>query len=70
MGGLGGLACGAIAIHRARRQTYYVPELADWLWYALLPCSAYVLLLVSATLLRRATSLALYATGVASLGRC
>lgn len=68
MCGLGGLAYGAIAIRRARRQTYYKPELADWLWYALFPCSAYALLLISAAFLGTATSPALCATGVASLG--
>ena len=68
MCGLGGLAYGAIAIRRARRQTYYLPEPADWLRYALFPCSAYAILLVSAAFLGTATSLALCATGVASLG--
>jgi len=44
MCGLGGLGYGAIVIRRARRQTYYKPDWADWLWYTLLPCSVYVTL--------------------------
>ena len=65
--GLGGLAYGAIVIHRARRQTYYQPVWEDWLWYAILPCSVYAALALSAVFLRT-TQLAEFVIGAAALG--
>lgn len=65
-GALGLAYCGRV-IRRARRQTYYLPERADWLWYTLLPCGAYGLLLVSALFLRTASRFSLYAIGVSIL---
>lgn len=66
--GLGGLAYSVIIIRRARRQTYYQPVRADWLWYALLPCSMYAALTIAAVLLRTAMQSVLFAIGGAVLG--
>ena len=66
--GLGGLAYGAIVIHRARRQTFYKPVWEDWLWYAILPCSVYAALALAAVFLRTTTQLAEFVIGVAALG--
>ncbi len=68
MCGLGGLAYGAIVIRRARRQAYYKPEWEDWFWYALLPCSAYATLAMTAFFLRTAPLLAMLVIGAAALG--
>jgi hypothetical protein len=65
--GLGGLGYGAIVIRRARRQTHYKPVWEDWLWYAMLPCSAYAALAMAAFSLRTATRLALFSSGAAAL---
>ncbi|MBI1752625.1 MAG: hypothetical protein HY014_03185 [Acidobacteria bacterium] len=40
-GALGTVYCLGV-IRRARRQTYYMPERVDWIWYALLPLAAYL----------------------------
>ncbi len=68
MCGLGGLAYGAIVIHRARRQTFYRPVWEDWLWYAILPCCVYAALLWAAVFLRTTTQLAEFVIGIAALG--
>ena len=68
MCGFGGLAYGVIVIRRARRQTYYKPEWEDWVWYALVPCSVYATLTITALLLRTTTLLALFVIGAAALG--
>jgi hypothetical protein len=67
MGGLGGLAYGAIVIRRARRQTFYKPVWQDWLWYALLPCCVYAALGAAAALLRTNIQLALFVIAGAAL---
>jgi hypothetical protein len=66
--GLGGLAYGTVVIHRARRQTFYKPLWEDWVWHALLPCSIYAALTLTALFLRTATQLALFVIGAAALG--
>ena len=66
--GLGGLAYGAVVIRRARRQTDYQPEWADWLWYALFPCSVYTTLMVTALFLQVDRFAAMFGVGVAALG--
>jgi hypothetical protein len=66
--GLGGLAYGRIVIHRARRQTFYKPLWEDWVWHALLPCSIYAALAVTALFLHATTQLALFVIGAAALG--
>lgn len=66
--GLGGLAYATLAIHRARRQTTYKPVWEDWIWYAVLPYSAYAALAGAALLLRTTTQAALFVIGAAALG--
>jgi hypothetical protein len=68
MCGFGGLMYNAIVILRARRQTYYKPDWEDWFWFALLPCSVYATLTMTALLLQTTTLLALYVIGAAALG--
>jgi len=66
--GLGGLAYAVVVVHRARRQTDYRPVWEDWLWYAALPCSAYLALSLSALFLRSRTEGALFVIAAAALG--
>ena len=68
MCGFGGLAYGAIVIRRARRQTHYKPDRVDWLWYALLPCSVYATLMITALFLRTIGLVAMFLIGGAALG--
>ena len=68
LSGFSGFCYGVIVFRRARRQTYYQPEWADWLWYALLPCSIYVALMVAALLLRTTCFTSLFAIAAAALG--
>ena len=68
MCGLGGLAYGAVGIRRARRQTTYTPVWQDWVWYALLPCSVYAALALSAAFLRTNTQSGLFVIAAAALG--
>jgi len=58
-GVLGTIYCLGV-IRRAHRQTYYMPEREDWIWYALLPLAAYLIQLGSALLLMAAPRPALY----------
>jgi hypothetical protein len=46
--GLHGVAYEIIVARRMRQQTAYRPEFEDWLFHILLPCTAYVVLAVSA----------------------
>ncbi len=66
--GTGGIAYGAIVMRRALRQTFYVPVWQDWLWYMLLPCSAYAALALAAIVLSRVTRPSLFVIGAATLG--
>lgn len=66
--GLGGLGYATIVMHRARRQTAYKPVWEDWVWHAVLPCSAYAALAAGAVLLRTAPHTALFVIGAAALG--
>ncbi len=66
--GLGGLAYGGTVIYLARRQTFYQPVWEDWLWHALLPCSAYAALALAAVFLHTTTQLAEFVIGTAALG--
>lgn len=52
MCGFGGLAYGVVATRLAHRQTYYDTEFEDWIWYAILPLSAYAVPMVTAILLQ------------------
>lgn len=66
--GLGGLAYGAIVIRRAHGQSGYKPVWEDWLWFTILPCSAYAALTLGALLLRVTTAPALFVIGATALG--
>lgn len=68
MCGLGGLAYSVVVILRARRQTYYQPEREDWIWYALLPGSAYAAITIASCFLCMCALFALFAIGTAVLG--
>jgi len=46
--GLNGVAYEMIVVRRMRRQNAYQPEFEDWLFHALLPFAAYVILAASA----------------------
>ena len=65
--GLAGLGYGAVVIRRARRQKGYEPVLEDWLWHAILPCSAYAALAVAALFLSAETRVAVCVVGAAAL---
>ena len=65
--GLGGLGYATIVMHRARRQTDYKPVWEDWVWYAVLPYSAYVALALAALILSPATQVAVFVIGGAAL---
>ena len=58
--GAAGLVYSVIVAARAARQTAYVPVLEDWVWHAALPLLAYLSLLVTALVMRRAPEGALY----------
>ncbi|HEV7129113.1 MAG TPA: hypothetical protein VGN32_16905, partial [Ktedonobacterales bacterium] len=60
--GLAGVAYTGIVIRRLRRVESYQPVLEDWLWYALLPLLAYIVLIVAALLLPGNAVLALFGT--------
>ena len=49
-----------VVVRRAHRQTTYETVQEDWLWYAILPCSAYATLTVAAFLLRSFTAVAAF----------
>ena len=68
MCGFGGLAYSAIAIRRAHHQTDYKPDWEDWLWYALLPCSVYVILIMAGLLQRAINLAAMFLIAVAAFG--
>ncbi len=65
--GIGGLAYGAYIVRGAFRQSEYRPVWEDWVWFALLPRAAYLLLTVGAFLLRSSPSRALFAIAAAAL---
>jgi len=66
--GVGGLLYGGVVFRRARHQTSYQPVFEDWLWYSILPSTAYGTLTLSATyLLHRNTQVALFIIGAAAL---
>jgi hypothetical protein len=65
---LGGLGYATVAIRRTRRQTAYKPVWEDWICRAILPWSAYALLVVAALLLGITPHAALFVIGAAALG--
>ena len=66
--GLGGLVYGAIVVRRARRQTEYRPVGEDWIWYAVLPSTAYAALGAAALFLTTVTQAALLVIAATALG--
>jgi len=65
-GGAGVVYCIVVAA-RAARQRGYDPVLSDWVWHVVLPLLTYLLLLVSALVMRRAPTLSLYGVAAADL---
>jgi hypothetical protein len=65
--GLGGLVYAAIVVRRMRRQGIYQPEFEDWLFHALLPVAAYVLLAGSAIAATMQPREAMFGVGAAAL---
>jgi hypothetical protein len=68
--GISGL-CGTVyvgqVIYRTRRQGAYEPQLDDWVWYAILPLVAYIVIAIAAFLLPAVSSNALFALAGAVL---
>jgi len=65
--GVAGVMYGLIVVIRARRQTGYQPVFEDWLWHAVLPLIAYLMLLIAAILLPSYAQRVLFAVGVTAL---
>jgi hypothetical protein len=65
---LSGLVYGALSFRHARRQSEYSPVWEDWLWFAVLPSVAYLVLALGAVLLVSATSAAPFMVAAAALG--
>ena len=66
--GLGGMVYGPLVIRRTFRQTAYQQVWQDWVWYAVLPFSAYITLSLSGAFLIAGSLLALYTVAAAALG--
>lgn len=56
-----------MAVRRIARFEKYKPVAEDWIWHAVLPCVAYVALLVAAIVLPSATEQALYVVASVSV---
>jgi hypothetical protein len=67
LGSLGGLAYACIVIWRLGHLSSYRSEWDDWLWYGVLPVSAYAALLLAASLLPGAAPHALFLVAAALL---
>ncbi|HXW83574.1 MAG TPA: hypothetical protein VEJ86_04165 [Candidatus Binataceae bacterium] len=65
--GVCGAAYSILVSRRMRRQTVYQPELEDWLFHAVLPLIAYVVLALSALAVPAHTREALFGIGTAAL---
>jgi hypothetical protein len=61
--GVGGVTYAALVVRRATRQTGYRLVLEDWLWYVVLPCVAYSVVLLAALTIVRHTASALFVIG-------
>jgi hypothetical protein len=66
--GLAGLGYGAIVTRRARRQDDYQPVWEDWLWYAILPCTAYAALGLASLFFTTSFRTASFAVAAAATG--
>ncbi len=67
LAGLGGVAYILVTVRRMRRQTTYQPVFEDWLFHALLPFAAYLLMGVAAALASAQSPLAPFLAGGATL---
>jgi len=65
--GVVGLVYTLIVVRRMRSQKAYRPVLEDWLFHAVLPLAAYLVLLVAALIGTRAARQALFLVGAAAL---
>jgi len=65
--GLCGLAYTATTAYRMRRQSAYQPVFEDWLFHALLPLAAYLILLAAALAVTPLTRDAMFGVGGAAL---
>jgi hypothetical protein len=65
--GVSGVVYAFIVVRRARRQTGYKPVLEDWLWHAVFPVIAHIVLLGAAVMLPRDPSRVLFVIGAAAL---
>jgi hypothetical protein len=65
--GLAGILYTLIALRRARRQTNYRPVAEDWIWHAILPMVAYVVLAVASLWIGKDPARALFPVGAAAL---
>jgi xanthine/uracil/vitamin C permease (AzgA family) len=65
--GAAGLVYSVMVAARAARQKAYAPVLSDWVWHAGLPLLTYLLLLITALVMRRAPEGALYGVEAAEL---
>ena len=62
-----GVIYGIIIVRRAGTQMGYKPVQEDWLWHAILPLTAYTLLLVSSLLIRSYPQRSLFAIATVTL---
>ncbi len=65
--GVAGVMYALIVVIRARRQTGYRPVFEDWLWHAVFPLIAYLMLLIAAVLLPSYAQRVLFAVGATAL---
>lgn len=65
--GIAGVVYASLVTQRAKRQVGYQPVVEDWVWHAALPFVAYAMLLVSALVLLRNETAAMFAIGTAVL---
>jgi len=65
--GFSGVVYASIVIRRMRMQGAYQPEFEDWLFHAVLPLTAYVLLAASAVVALMREGQALFGVGAAAL---
>ncbi|HET9400250.1 MAG TPA: hypothetical protein VFO34_04800 [Candidatus Acidoferrales bacterium] len=67
MFGAGGIVYEITVIRRMRSQSIYSPELEDWIFHALLPCTAYAAIAASACFIPAHARKTLFAVGAAAL---
>jgi hypothetical protein len=65
--GLTGIIYSGLVLRRVRRQADYKPVAEDWIWHAILPLIAYVILLTAGITLRGNPTGALFAIGAATV---